>query len=216
MLQWRDEGGGAMQRTELVYIEGPDGRIEGAWCAAGGSRAALLCHPHPLYGGSLHDGVVGALHEACIAAGISTLRFNFRGVGGSAGAHDRGEGEAADTAFLLGWLRAERGCDVALLAGYSFGGGVALRAALEAADSPRRLLLVAPAFSRGEVPTARVLRCPLLLIQGAADRVIDTSANRAWLAALESPAELIELPGADHFFSGALSDMVRALGGRLS
>src|SRR5881397_1313824 len=120
-----------MQRIDSFFLAGPAGRIE---CVLKYTRgvvpgaAAAICHPHPLFGGTLHNKVVHAAAEAIVAAGIPVLRFNFRGVGRSAGSHDGGKGEQDDLTAALDHL-SERYSGVPLLsAGYSFGAYVALRA----------------------------------------------------------------------------------------
>lgn len=199
-----------------LYIDGPAGRIEAVWTdTEKGERAALICHPHPLYGGSMDDAVVNAVERAFLASDVSTLRFNFRGVGGSGGTHDRGVGEVDDVVCLLRWLEAEQGKQRLLLAGYSFGGGVALGAALRGEPEVAHLFLVAPALGR-DAPGAAELPCALVLIQGEADRMVDGAAARGWAQRLSSPVELVPIPGADHFFGGALDDITAAINGRLA
>ena len=120
-----------MTRIESFFLQGPAGRLE---CmlklpapGAEGSGAAVICHPHPLFGGTLHNKVVHAAAEALVAAGLPTLRFNFRGVGGSGGAHDNGRGEQGDLQAVLDHVEARFPGRPLVLAGYSFGAYVALR-----------------------------------------------------------------------------------------
>jgi alpha/beta superfamily hydrolase len=135
--------------------------------------------------------------------GIATLRFNFRGVGESAGQFDEGIGETADAAAVLAF-GAEHWRDARpMLAGFSFGAYVALR--LAAATPPTYLITVAPPVGRFDVARLPRPRCPWLLVQGDADDVVDPGAVLEWARALDPPPKLVVLPGVGHFFHGALS-----------
>src|SRR5271156_829070 len=125
---------GAMKKEERVTFKSSDLTLEGMIASpdgAGPHRAAVVCHPHPLYGGSMYNNVVDAVLEALHARGFATLRFNFRGVGQSEGEFDNGKGEADDAVAAIRFLTAQKGvrADSAVLAGYSFGAMTAVRAA---------------------------------------------------------------------------------------
>lgn len=204
------EGMTAGARRRL-RVTGAAGDIE---CALSGPREAplqgalLVCHPHPLYGGTMDNKVVTTLAAAGNDVGLAALRFNFRGVGASAGAHDEGCGEADDCERLATWLRAELDGLPLLLAGFSFGGFVALRA--QSAIEPAGLVTVAPAaryLETGE-PTAWP-RCPWLSIHAADDDVVPLAETQQCLAGAQPPPRW-EIPDSGgHFFHGRL-DAVRA------
>lgn len=178
-----------------MLFEGPVGQLEGELVSVPGSEvAAVLCHPHPQMGGSMHDAVLGAVHDALVAQGVTTLRFNYRGVGASDGSYDNGQGETEDTLAALQWLRANTEAKRILLAGYSFGGVMALRAAGEA--EPDALLLVAPAVSMaGDLAKPGM---PVVVILAEQDQFVDVDETRDWFA--EGAA--IETIATDHFFFG--------------
>jgi len=148
------------------------------------SAFAVVCHPHPLYGGTLD---------------------NFRGVGASAGSYDAGRGETADALAVIAYGR-RRWPNAALwLAGFSFGGAVAVRAAGEA--GPQRLIAVAPGITTITVTDAAPPACPWLIVQGDADEVVPPEAVRAWAQKLSPAPEMRVLPGAGHFFHGRLNEL---------
>ena len=183
-----------------VLIRGPSGLLEADYQSADTSRGVVLCHPHPLYGGTKDDGVLSAIESAFRESGYATLRFNFRGVGASDGEHDRGRGEVDDVCAASEWLR-QQGCAEISLAGYSFGAVMALAASFQTGCS--RLVVVAPpvtmieSLSQPEVPT--------LVLLGSADQMIDPSATRAWFTADSVQTEEIE--GADHFFFSSYGEI---------
>jgi uncharacterized protein len=175
---------------------------------------AVVCHPHPLFGGTMQNKVVTTVARALQDFGIPTLRFNFRGVGASAGAFDQGIGETADADAVASW-GAQRwpGRDL-VLAGFSFGGYVALRLAQQRDSqnrAPRLLITVAPAVQRFDTESTPVPRCPWLIIQGDADDVVDPAAVIRWAQALDPKPQLRVLPGAGHFFHGRLPELREAV-----
>ena len=191
-------------RAERPFIEGQAGALEVVLEDPGEPHPsyAVICFPHPLYGGTMDNKVVTTVARALRDTGMPTLRFNFRGVGASAGAFDRGDGETADADAVARW-GAQRWPDRTLvIAGFSFGGYVALRLALE--REPRHLITVAPAIQRFEGPASKVPRCPWLVVQGDADDVVDPAAVIAWVNSLEPRPRLVVLPGVGHFFHGRL------------
>ena len=190
---------------KTVSIPGPAGPLEARWTPAGPPRWAVLCHPHSLYGGTMDDAVLDVVDGALAAKGFARLRFNFRGVGASAGRFDDGRGEAEDLVAVCAWLAAERVPAALWVAGYSFGAAVAWRARSRLA-SLERLVLVAP-------PTAMLNlgrsapATPVSVLAGDADPHCD-------LAALESAAAAIDvhpIAGADHFFAGRQDALAAAL-----
>jgi hypothetical protein len=200
--------------TTSLFVPGPAGRLEAAIDepVMAARAIAVLCHPHPLYGGSLDDGVLATAAGALLAAGVSCLRFNFRGVGASDGEHDGGRGETDDALAALAYCAAQRPHLPRLLLGYSFGAMVAWRAAQPsgAADPLERLLLVAPVM--GRAPLAGVAPgCPVHVIAGSDDRFVNWQTLAAWADALATRPAIARIDGCDHFFSGqhaALADAV--------
>lgn len=167
--------------------------------------SVIICHPHPLYGGTLHNKVVSTLARALQNLNLRTVRFNFRGVGRSAGAHDEGRGETADVIALAQWLQALFPQDALWLAGFSFGGFVAAAAATQL--SIARLISVAPQVSRFLSPKLPAVTCPWLIIQGEQDEVVPPAEVYAWVETLQPQPQLIRLPGAGHFFHGQLLEL---------
>ncbi|MDE2221084.1 MAG: alpha/beta hydrolase, partial [Gammaproteobacteria bacterium] len=173
--------------------------------------AAVICHPHPLFGGTLHNKVVHTLARALRAGGAATLRVNFRGVGASEGVHDGGAGESADALAAVVAARARWPGLPLVLAGFSFGAAIAIRAAAPA--RPQWLITVAPAVDRVSVEGFISPSCPWLIVQGDADEVVAPAAVVAWAARRAPQAQLRLLGGVGHFFHGRLhelADCIRA------
>ncbi len=193
-------------RTVREQIAGPAGRIE---CAidrpAGAPRGlAIACHPHPQFGGTLDNKVVQTIARACLELGWATVRFNFRGVGGSEGVWDQGHGEVEDAlAVVAAWrARDEFGGLPYLRAGFSFGGYVAVEVArrLGAGDQPRRIVLVGASTEKQQVAN---VPADTLVIHGESDDVVPLAATLAWARPQNLP--VIVFPGVGHFFHGQIS-----------
>ena len=200
---------------KLIEIEGPAGIIEASYRdSKDATGAALICHPHPLYGGSMYDAVVACMCRAVAQLNIASLSFNFRGVGRSQGQHDQGVGEVQDVLFLCRWLKEQEGVEVIYLGGYSFGAMIALTAAGELDVPLEHLMLVAPPIP-GDSGSLD-LQCPTTIIAGKQDNIVDIDAVQNWLSTASSPAEMIELEAADHFFMGFHKEIESALVGRLA
>ena len=168
----------------------------------------VVCHPHPLYGGAMSNKVVYSLATTASKAGFLTLRFNFRGVGKSTGLHDGGSGETDDTIWLQQQLRAALPAGAPLvLAGFSFGAFVALKAA--AAVQPAALMSVAPPFGKyfGEAPRPPHPGCPWTVIHSRDDDTVAYAETVAELAAYVPAPHLVTVDGAGHFFHGRLSEV---------
>jgi len=165
----------------------------------------VVCHPHPLYAGTLDNKVVYTLARAFEELGAPAIRFNFRGVGTSAGGYAEGIGETEDTLAIVAygrerWPRAEL-----WLAGFSFGAAVAIRAAARA--NAARLVTVAPAVGRVNVQDVAMPSCPWLIVQGDADDVVEPAAVLEWAAGRSPVPTVSVLPGAGHFFHGRLHEL---------
>jgi hypothetical protein len=149
--------------------------------------------------------VVTTVARALQETGMPTLRFNFRGVGSSAGEFDQGVGETDDAEAVTAW-GAERwpGRSV-VIAGFSFGGYVALRLAQQ--RLPRHLITIAPAIQLFDASGLRVPHCPWLVVQGDADDVVDPMTIIDWVNTLDPKPRLVVLPGVGHFFHGRLREL---------
>lgn len=196
-----------------LIITGPAGRIEAA-CdqaeAAPQPVLAILCHPLPTEGGTMHNKVVTMAARALRESGIATLRFNFRGVGGSEGAFDNGDGELDDLRAVAAWARAQHPDKVLWLAGFSFGAWVSLRGAVELGAAA--LISIAPPVGRSwDFDGIALPGVPWLVIQGDADEIVDADAVRRWVAGLPNPPQLVEMPDTSHFFHRKLMDLRGAL-----
>jgi hypothetical protein len=166
--------------------------------------AAVLCHPHPLYGGSMHDGVLDCLARALLAADVTCLRFNFRGVGASDGTYAGGDGEVEDLLAAIAWLEASDTPRELWLGGYSFGAYVAWESLARGA-TPARVLLVAPPVGRMAF-THRLPGCPVDVFAGDRDEFVDQQALAGWAG-----VRTHLIAGADHFFTGAWDDLARRI-----
>jgi uncharacterized protein len=193
------------QDTQRSSIAGPAGVLECATDLPAGlpRGTVVLCHPHPQFGGTLDNKVVQTLARAFLQLGYRAVRFNFRGVGGSAGSWDDGRGEIDDALAVIGAERAAHPGLPLALGGFSFGGYVAARAAdrLQAAGTPvERLVLVAPATSRFTMPAA--VAPDTVLVHGESDDVVPLASTLDWARPQLLP--VIVLPGVGHFFHGQL------------
>jgi alpha/beta superfamily hydrolase len=166
---------------------------------------ALCCHPHPLFGGSMTNKVIHTVARSCAAAGAMTLRFNFRGVGRSAGIHDQGDGETLDVEYLAGILRRRWPRLPLWLSGFSFGAWISLKSANTI--NPDRLISVAPPVGRWDFSRILAPDCPWMIVQGERDELVDCAAVVEWSQRLQASPQLIRLPEADHFFHGQLLEL---------
>jgi uncharacterized protein len=194
------------RRIESYSIAGPAGRLEALLEepeAAPPTLAALVCHPHPLFGGTMHNKVVYRMARGLRGAGAVTLRFNFRGVGGSEGAHGHLEGEIEDARAALGWLRARYPELPYALAGFSFGARVITRLGCEV-EGVRWLM--AAGFPTDMGATAYLERCaaPKTFIQSTNDQYGPRGEMQGLFERMAEPKHLVWVESADHFFSGAL------------
>jgi hypothetical protein len=171
---------------------------------------ALICHPHPLHGGTMHNKVVSILERSLLELGMRTLRFNFRGVGLSAGSHADGDGETLDAIALGEWLARVCPGDALWLCGFSFGAMVAARAVRHL--QPAGLISIAPPIGRYPVfdalpPPA----CPWVIVQGEDDEVVSPQALYDHVARLPEAPRLVRMPDTGHFFHRKLLDLRGAL-----
>jgi uncharacterized protein len=194
-----------------IFIPGPAGRLEAMlWTARDRNPqfAAVVCHPHPLFGGTMHNKVVFQTAKALHASGAPVLRFNFRGAGLSEGAHDQGRGERDDVRAATDYLEAQFPGKPILLAGFSFGAWVGLRVGCDDTRVTRLVGLGLPVDS-SDLNYLRMCAKPKLIIQGGNDQFGSRANLEALFARLPEPKQLVIVRAADHFFAGRL-DQVRA------
>jgi len=175
-------------------------------------RGAVVCHPHPLYGGSMYNNVIDAVLAAMWKKEWATLRFNFRGVGGSEGEHNGGAGEAEDAAAAVAFVTGQAGVDRdgAVLAGYSFGSIAAMTAAPKI-KSLGGLVLVALPLKMADVRALKDFAGPILMAAGDGDMYCPAPQIEALHTELGSRAQLRIIEGADHFFGGFEVELVGAI-----
>jgi uncharacterized protein len=191
-------------------IAGPAGVLEAAidTSTVPAVATAVICHPHPLQQGTMSNKVVTTVARTFARLGADAVRFNFRGVGGSAGAYADGNGERDDALAVVAWCRTRWPGRPLYLGGFSFGAAVA--AAIAARAAPAGLLTVAPPVDRlsaGFVAPA----CPWLLVHGDADDVVPPGPVLEWCATLAAPPRIVLLPGVGHFFHGSLAALADAV-----
>ena len=203
---------GATRLTPLKF-DGPAGAIEGLLQEREGDApriVAVVCHPHPLYGGTLHNKVVHRTAATLHQLGAAVLRFNFRGVGRSAGTHDQGEGEVEDARAAIEFLRRRHSGAHVWIAGFSFGSWIAAR--LAASDPTiERMILVAPPVTTSSFEVLRSSTTPKLILQGSADVVCPRAALEPEFARWAEPKQVIYIEGASHFFDRQLGDLAKAM-----
>lgn len=200
-----------------LFLEGRAGRLEALLNAgrADATHTAVVCHPHPLFGGTLHNKVVFHTMKALNSFGFPVLRFNFRGTGLSQGEHDHAVGEVDDVLTALDWLDAEFHLPL-IFAGFSFGAAVGLRAACGDARVRAAIglgLPLAPVAAESEEPRVYTFEflqnCtkPKLFVSGARDQFGPKAQLQALVASLQEPKKLVTIEGADHFFEGRLREL---------
>jgi alpha/beta superfamily hydrolase len=191
---------------EPLTLEGPSGDLEAMLETPRQARedvVAVLCHPHPLFHGNMNNKVVHALVRSFNLLGCPAIRFNFRGVGESAGRYDEGLGETEDALAVADWAAERWPSSQVWLGGFSFGAYVALRAAVR--SQPPGLVTVAPPVQRFEVAAEAVPDCPWLVVQGEDDELVDAGEVARWARSLSPAPRFVALPDTDHFFHGRLT-----------
>lgn len=170
---------------------------------------AVLCHPNPPDGGTMHNKVVTMASRALIECGLTTVRFNFRGVGQSEGSFDNGRGEVLDQLTVARWAQASRVGDDLWLAGFSFGAWVSLNAARQL--PVKQMISIAPPVGFRDFAGVLPPPCPWLLIQGESDEVVDATAVFAWAARQQPAPTIVRMPDTGHFFHRRLLDLRGAI-----
>jgi len=201
------------QENATLSLPGPAGALELSveWPdepVQAGAFTAIICHPLPTEGGTMHNKVVVMTARSLRELGAVTVRFNFRGTGGSDGQFDQGVGESADLQAVADWVRAQRPGPL-WLAGFSFGAYVSLRSC--EAIQPDALVSIAPPVGRWDFDAITLPSCPWLVIQGEQDEIVDPQAVYRWIDELKDPPELIRMPETSHFFHRKLMDLRGAI-----
>ena len=196
------------ERQEL-HLRGPAGRLECIVDLPEPEEARpgtfVICHPHPLHGGTMHNKVVTIMERSMRELGLNTVRFNFRGVGESDGSYDDGYGETDDLFAVTEWVRRTRPGDALWLGGFSFGSYITLRAAQNLKLG--QLISIAPAVSRFSFDDLQRPDCPWLIIQGDEDEVVPFDEVRDYVETVEPPPDFLVMEHADHFFHRRLMDL---------
>ena len=199
--------------STTLLLDGPAGALEVAVDrseAAPLPAVAIICHPLPIEGGTMHNKVVTMLARSLRELGLDTVRFNFRGTGNSEGSFDDGVGETDDLRTVAAWVRAQRPDAALWLAGFSFGAYVSLRMAAEL--QPSMLISIAPPVRRSwDFDSLVPPTCPWLVIQGEADEVVDPQAVFDWIDTMRDPPDLVRMPDTGHFFHRKLMDLRGAI-----
>jgi hypothetical protein len=196
------------------FLDGPAGRLEAIlWTPSSAARpplAAVVCHPHPLFGGTMHNKVVYNTAKALDALGIPVLRFNFRGAGLSGGEHDRGRGEKEDVRAVLDFLATEFPGVPVLLAGFSFGASVGLRVGCEHRRVSHLIGLGIP-VNNTDFSFLRECAKPKLFVHGSNDEFGAIEKVRALIPSIPGENHLVVVEGVDHFFAGKLRELDAAI-----
>ena len=207
-----------MKKTtqQKIFIPGPAGQLEALLSMADdhGDSIGIICHPHPLYGGSMHNKVVHYTARALHKVGMPVLRFNFRGTGRSAGEFDDAVGEADDLKAVVEWLRQQYPSRDLVMAGFSFGSYVAASQAQTLAVT--KLISIAPPVNLYDFQKLAPPQMPWLVIMGDADEVVPVLAVRQWLQNEVTARRTVWMPGASHFFHGRLPELARHIEGWLT
>lgn len=201
-----------MDLTGNIFISGPAGRIEAILKEPAGeiTRAAVVCHPHPLFGGTMHNKVVYRIAKAFFDSGFATLRFNFRGAGRSEGKHDEGRGEQNDLRSMIRFIEEKYTGAEIWLAGFSFGAAVLLRAGC---PNPLigALIAVGTPVSKYDFASEAICDKPRLFVQGGQDEFGSVADLEKLMAALNGPVQMKVIEGAGHFFEGHLDELSRVV-----
>lgn len=186
-----------------ITFSADDLQLEGLLHRSESKDAVVVTHPHPLYGGDMHNPVVAAITDAYQEKGFSTLRFNFRGTGGSAGRHDKGIGERNDVIAAMNYLR-ENGAQRVDLAGYSFGAWVNAHLSCQS-DSIERMVMVSPPIAFIEFTEVDKIDCLALVVTGSLDDIAPMGPVQNAIPGWNPQARFEVIKGADHFYGGYMA-----------
>lgn len=190
-----------------LMLQGPAGKLETLITLADTptNKTVVICHPHPLFQGTMHNKVVYTTARACHNVGINTIRFNFRGVGASEGEYAHALGECEDLKAILAWLKESRPHDHVGLAGFSFGSYICAKVAQ--LIEPLFLITIAPAVENFDYKAMKGFACPWLMLMGDQDEVVSSQAMLDWYEHLIFKPKLKIFENAGHFFHGRLVEM---------
>ncbi len=194
-------------RPEKMMLPGPSGQLEALYHRGESAKPAIVvCHPHPVYGGTMRNKVVYRMARAFEELGYSVLRFNFRGVEQSQGSWDEGDGEADDVTAMIDWLEEKHPDSPLYLAGFSFGCFAGLKAASR--DSRiEKMVAVAPAVNLWSFNFMTGDSRPLLVIQGTSDEIVPFEAVKQW-AEQQGNVQFLSIESAGHFFPDHLAELM--------
>ena len=204
-----------------VIINGAEGRLEGRYSPAKSDRApvAVLLHPHPQYGGTMHNKVVFTLNQCFLQAGFATLRFNFRGVGRSQGSFARGEGELTDAASALDWIQTyNANASACWIAGFSFGAWIGMQLLMRRPEISGFISIAPPA---NLFDFSFLAPCPSsgLIVHGTVDEVVPSESVQKLVDKLSHQRDITvkykSIPGANHFFTNKIEQMGNSVGAYL-
>ncbi|NVK38603.1 MAG: alpha/beta fold hydrolase [Gammaproteobacteria bacterium] len=195
-----------------MLIDGPCGHLEVALQETQGLAApyALICHPHPLHGGSMNNKVVTMSAKAYEDMGCNVVRFNYRGVGESQGEYGDNSGEVADAMAVVDWLLANREVSSMYFAGFSFGAYIAAQAAANTQAlgvDVRHVLLIAPSVLNSPFDQVTPFSIDTSIIMGDADEIVPFDEVQSWADQLYPPVEMLVMEEASHFFHGRLTEL---------
>jgi alpha/beta superfamily hydrolase len=209
------------EKSSYLFLNGHDGKLE-LLISPGNSNKlsndseliAIICHPHPLHGGTMDNKVVYTIHKALNTVNFTTIRFNYRGVGRSEGSYGDSIGEFDDLMTIINWVKIKKPNCKILLAGFSFGAFIAFKASKEI--NCLYLISIAPAVQNQDYNNYLPIECPWLLIQGEQDEIVPAQTVLEWVNSLDNKPEIIKLPDASHFFHGCLIDLREAIKSKIS
>jgi uncharacterized protein len=202
-------------RIKSFHLQGPAGRLEALLNVGSTSAeyAAVVCHPHPMGGGTMHNKVVFHAMKALNVFGFPVLRFNFRGVGSSQGEHDNGQGEQDDVRVALDWLEREFQLPV-IFAGFSFGAATGIRVACPDPQVSALVSLGTPIAAEGRLYSYQYLSScskPKLFLSGDRDQYAPREMLEKLMVEIAEPKQLVLVEGGDHFFAGHLDELRAAM-----
>lgn len=191
---------------EIITIKSGQGRLEGSWQPGTVKKGVVITHPHPQYGGTMRNPVVETVQSAYAQHGYATLRFNFRGVGGSQGDYDNGVGEQDDVRAAIAYLN-QRDVTAVDLAGYSFGAWINTGVAADTHTTIESMTMVSPPVGFIEFKPVNALSCLDLVITGSRDEIAPANRIRDLLPTWNPDAQFEIIDGCDHFYSGHLDKL---------
>ncbi|NVJ49286.1 MAG: alpha/beta fold hydrolase [Gammaproteobacteria bacterium] len=204
-------------KSEKLMLDGPQGPLEAIIDASDAERkpiVAICCHPHPQHQGTMTNKVIHTVARALAGMGATAVRFNFRGVGKSAGEYGEGLGEMDDCRAVIAWAQAQYPDHQLWLAGFSFGSWISAAVAHEYPVS--QLISIAPPVERGVFSNMSHPQCDWLAVMGDADEVVSFSATEAWIEQLSPKPDWIVMTGAGHFFHSRLVELREVIEQRLA